>query len=103
MKIYDIKVELDARNDLYVGAEFYDEQEKGIGDYFWDSLLSDIESLLIYGGVHEKHHGFYRAPAKRFPFFIYYFIEDNIAYAVAVLPMKERPSLIETTLTDRSS
>ena len=101
MKIYDVKVELEARNDLYVGAEFYDEQEKGIGDYFWDSLLSDIESLLIYGGVHEIHYGFHRAPSKRFPFFIYYFVEDNIVYVVAVLPMKEQPILIETTLVER--
>ena len=101
MKIYDVKVELEARNDLYVGAEFYDEQKKGIGDYFWDSLLSDIESLLIYGGIHEKHCGFHRAPSKRFPFFIYYFVEDSIVYVVAVLPMKEQPNLIETTLVDR--
>lgn len=55
----------------------------------------------MYGGVHEIHYGFHRAPSKRFPFFIYYFVEDNIVYVVAVLHMKEPPSLIETTLVDR--
>ena len=34
-----------ARDDLSDGFDFYEQQEKGLGDYFQESLFSDIESL----------------------------------------------------------
>jgi hypothetical protein len=33
-----------ARDDLAEGFRFYDRQQQGLGDYFLDSLLSDIDS-----------------------------------------------------------
>jgi len=45
---------------------FYDQKEAGVGNYFWDSLLADIESLVIYAGIHNKKYGFHRMFAKRF-------------------------------------
>ena len=51
---------LDAAEDLELGKAFYDSQEKGIGDYFVDSLLSDIESLRSFHGIHKMDFGFYR-------------------------------------------
>ena len=39
--------------DLERGARFYDEQEIGVGDYFKDCLISDIDSLLLYAGIHK--------------------------------------------------
>jgi hypothetical protein len=42
----------DAADDLDEGRAFYEEQGKRIGDYFFDSLLADIESLVIYAGIH---------------------------------------------------
>ena len=38
----------------------------GIGEYFWDSLFADIESLVIYAGVHVREHGLCRMLSKRF-------------------------------------
>jgi hypothetical protein len=43
-----IQVLTDAENDLIAGRNFYDKHGKTVGDYFWDSLLSDIESLIIF-------------------------------------------------------
>jgi hypothetical protein len=43
-----------ARNDLSDGFKFYERQEPGVGDYFLESLFSDIESLRLYAGVHPK-------------------------------------------------
>jgi len=37
----------DAVNDLNEGKSFYESKETGVGDYFWDTLLSDIESLAL--------------------------------------------------------
>ena len=49
------------------GKGFYDSKEPGVGDYFFDSLPADMESLFIYAGVHIRVSGLYRMLAKRFP------------------------------------
>jgi len=37
----------DVPRDLREGKSFYDELESGVGDYFWDSIIADIESLVL--------------------------------------------------------
>jgi hypothetical protein len=61
-----------AEKDLVEGFEFYERQLVGLGDYFLDSIFSDIESLQLYAGIHAVHFGYCRLLAKRFPFAIYY-------------------------------
>jgi hypothetical protein len=48
----------EAERDLLDGSRFYESQQEGLGDYFLDSLFSDIESLQLYGGIHSRHFGF---------------------------------------------
>jgi hypothetical protein len=47
-----IEILSDAEEDLIAGARFYERQVTGLGDYFLNSIYSDIDSLLIYGGIH---------------------------------------------------
>ena len=54
MKINDIVILREAAIDLSEGKDFYDQKEMGVGDYFWDSLIADSESLVIYAGIHNK-------------------------------------------------
>jgi len=49
-----------AMEDLYRGRLFYEKQEAAIGDYFFDSLFSDIDSLSLYYGIHPLHYGYHR-------------------------------------------
>jgi hypothetical protein len=46
-----IKVLSSAIEDLYQGRLFYEKQGEGLGEYFFDSLFSDIDSLVLYGGI----------------------------------------------------
>jgi hypothetical protein len=92
MTAKDVVILKEVADDLNDGKAFYDKREPGVGDYFWDSLLADIESLVLYAGIHRKEHGFYRMLAKRFPYAIYYDVADDIAYVIAVLPMSSNPS-----------
>lgn len=101
MKVSDVFVIKDAVDDLSEGKAFYNLQEDGVGEYFWDCLVTDIESLIIYGGIHSKHSGLYRMNSKRFPYIIYYDIIDTAAYVTAVLPMRKNPAWIQKTLTSR--
>ncbi len=102
MKVKDVVTLKEVANDLNDGKAFYDQREVGVGNYFWDSLVADIESLIIYAGIHNKKYGLYRMLAKRFPYAVYYEIENEIAYVVAVLPMRRDPAWIERKLKERS-
>ena len=98
----DAVVVLDeAAEDLEAGKAFYDSREQGIGDYFIDSLLADIDSLQIFAGIHSVHFGFYRLLSRRFPFAVYYDIEGNIARVATVLDMRKDPAWIRAELTER--
>jgi len=101
MKVKDVYVMGEAIGDLNEGRSFYDLQEIGVGDYFWDCLISDLESLIIYAGIHRKKMDFYQMFAKRFPYAIYYEIAEEIAYVVAVLPMRRDPARISEQLKGR--
>jgi hypothetical protein len=56
-----------AFHDLAGGRDFYEHQGERLGDYFLDSLFSDIDSLVLYAGIHRKVSGFHRLLSKRFP------------------------------------
>lgn len=56
-----------AKDDLADGFEFYERQSRGLGDYFLDSLFADIDSLIVYAGVHRVEFGYHRALARIFP------------------------------------
>ena len=56
-----------ARDDLSEGRLFYEKEGEGLGEYFFDSLFSDIDSLTLYGGIHPKFFGYHRMLSKRFP------------------------------------
>jgi hypothetical protein len=67
-----VRVLRPALNDLVAGRRFYDRQQRGVGDYFFDSMFADIDSLTLYGGIHRIEFGFHRKLASRFPYAIYY-------------------------------
>jgi len=52
---------------------------------FFDALLTDIESLHFYAGIHLQEYGYYKMLSKRFPYAIYYEILDDVARVIAVL------------------
>ncbi len=91
-----IKILPIANDDLLNGYHFYEQQEKGIGSYFLDSLFSDIDSLLIYHGIHPIFFNkYYRLLSKRFPFAVYYTIESQDIIIYAVLDCRKKPAWIE--------
>jgi len=75
----------EAECDLDEGRDFYDGIESGLGDYFAASVASDIESLKLFAGIHVQHFGFQRALSNRFPFGIYYLVEQEVISVYAVL------------------
>jgi hypothetical protein len=88
----------EAERDLEIGADFYESQKAGLGLYFNDCLTSDIESLKLYGGIHEEYCGFHRSLSKRFPFSIYCKLNGDWVEIYAVLDARQDPRKIDAAL-----
>lgn len=99
-----IKILSTAIEDLYEGRLFYEKQGYGLGEYFFDSLFSDIDSLVLYGGIHVKFFGYHRMLSKRFPYAIYYKIEgESLVVVYRVLDLRRDPKKIQKSLKTMST
>jgi plasmid stabilization system protein ParE len=88
-----IKILDAAQDDLASGYRFYEAQEKGLGSYYLDSLYADIDSLMLFAGIHLIiKGGYYRMLAKRFPFAVYYRIVEKDVLVHAVLDCRLSPA-----------
>lgn len=88
-----------AQADLCHGFSFYEAQLKGLGSYFLDSLSAEIDSLVIYAGMHPLVSGdFHRLLAKRFPFAVYYRMSDEVISVYAILDCQRNPERIKKRL-----
>lgn len=81
-----------ALDDLTNGFQFYEDQGEGLGVYFLESLFSDIDSLVLYAGIHRKVFGYHRLLSKRFPYAIYYAKESGTVFVKAVLDCRRNPT-----------
>ncbi|MCJ8328551.1 MAG: type II toxin-antitoxin system RelE/ParE family toxin [Lentisphaeria bacterium] len=89
-----------AKIDLIDSYSFYEEQSHELGQYFLDCLFSDIDSLMLYGGIHPLQHDiFYCMLAQRFPYAIYYRIENQTVTVFAVLDCRQDPENIKDRLS----
>ena len=100
MNSWRIKIQRAAKEDLRSGYEFYNAQEVGLGDYFYDCLMSDIDALAYYGGVHRQYHGFYKALSSRFPYAIYYKLSEGFVKVYAVLDTRRKPARNDARLDE---
>jgi hypothetical protein len=94
-----IKLLDSAEKDLLDGFEFYERQSKGLGNYFLESLFSDIDSLNLYAGIHAIHFGYNRMLSKKFPFAIYYKSDKEIIRVYAILDCRRNPAWIRNRLS----
>lgn len=94
-----IEITPGAEQDLLAGYTFYERQRGMLGNYFLDTLFADIDSLLIYAGIHQVFFGsFHRALSKRFPCAIYYKVLGETIRVYAVLDCRQDPSAIPDRL-----
>jgi plasmid stabilization system protein ParE len=95
-----IEILSEAENDLIAGAKFYERRGAGLGEYFLDTLYSDIYSLLLYAGIHREMFGFHRSLSLRFPYAIFYRFERDkqLVRVYRVLDLRRDPLWIREQL-----
>lgn len=89
-----------AVSDLIQGFHFYEEQEPGLGSDFLTTLYADIESLQIYAGIHRKAcRNYHRLLSRRFPFSVFYTVQDQTVRIRAVVDCRRNPAWIRRHLS----
>jgi len=97
----NVHTSAEAEDDLFNGFEFYEQQSPGLGNYFAENLRSDIRSLCLHAGIHRKILGYHRLLSKRFPYEIFYRIDDDEVTVVRVFDCRRDPRWIERQLRMR--
>ena len=68
-RLHFVRIEIlpEARDDLIAGFRFYEHEAPGLGSYFRESIVGDIDALASMGGVHGKVFGYHRSRVNAFP------------------------------------
>ena len=93
-----VQILASAVDDLRAGQLFYENQGPELGSYFLDSLFSDIDSLVLYGGIHAEVFVHHRLLSKRFPYAVYYTLEEDLVLVRRVLDLRRNPNRIRQDL-----
>ena len=94
-----VRILASAINDLIAGRKIYDRQGEGLGDYFFDSIFADIDSLALHGGIHLKVFNHHRYLSSRFPYAIYYQMNtDSEVIVHRVLDCRRNPAKTKRAL-----
>ncbi len=91
-----------AEADLQGAYQFYEDQQNGIGDYFLDSIYSEIDSLVLYAGIHACVFGYHRQLCRRFPYAVYNSIDPDVISVWRVLDLRRDPAWIVSQLRSSS-
>ncbi|MBP6506223.1 MAG: type II toxin-antitoxin system RelE/ParE family toxin [Opitutaceae bacterium] len=93
-----IRILKSALEDLVAARGFYDQQQAGVGSYFFASLFSEIDSLAINAGIHPIRLGYHRLLARRFPYAVYYRLSGSEVLVYRVLDCRRDPNWIRRAL-----
>ena len=80
-----------AESDLLAGYRFYERQSEGVGNYFLNTLYSEIESLRLYAGIHPLVRDYFRLVSRRFPYAVYYKTQGEDIQIWRVLDCRKNP------------
>ena len=94
-----IKILRSAHDSIIEGFNFYKAQEQGLGANFIESIMADIRSLHITGGGHQiVQSGFHRKVCSKFPYSIYYKVENSDLNIHRILDNRRDPNWISKQL-----
>ena len=93
-----IRLSETAIDGLNQGYWFYEEKELGLGNYFKDTLLGEIEGLRVTAGIHRVVYHHHRLISRVFPFAVYYKFEDYEVKVWAVVDCRKNPDWIRDQL-----
>jgi hypothetical protein len=90
---FKIVIEPRAIFDIQEAVDYYDFKQIGLGEYFFQALEDNIEVVRNNPFFQIRYKDYYGLPIKKFPFIIFYFIqeEEKIVYVVSVFNTSLNP------------
>ena len=81
-----------SRDDLELAFSWYERQRRGLGFDFLDCVESAIQNISTYPEMYQiRYRDFRGCPIRRFPFSIFYTIEQNEIVVHSVFDNRQDP------------
>ena len=99
---YSLRFLPEVEEDVIAGYEWYEEKSKGLGEdflrIFYASAIEISRNPLIYPKVHEE---FRRRLLRRFPYAVYFTVENSEIIVFGLFHCARDPRSIRTELGNR--
>jgi len=81
-----------AKNDVELALEWYEKQRRGLGFEFLDCIEIALKEIITFPQMYQLCYSNYRRNViRRFPFSIFYTIEDNEIVIHSVFDNRQNP------------
>jgi toxin ParE1/3/4 len=81
-----------AEEDLRLAIKWYEDQRVGLGFEFLDCVEFAVKRIIAFPESYEKpYKSYHRCVVRRFPFSVFYTIEDDIIIVHAVFDNRQDP------------
>lgn len=86
-----------AEEDVYLAAQWYEEQRSGLGSLFAQAITSLIDRIADNPAAFPIiRNGMKRAVVRQFPFAIYFRLDGDQVVIIAVLHVRRHPARWQT-------
>ncbi|MEP6804643.1 MAG: type II toxin-antitoxin system RelE/ParE family toxin [Flavobacterium sp.] len=92
--IFEVVIEPRAILDIQNAVDYYEYKKTGLGERFYQVVDSHIEILTKNPFFQVRYKDYYGFPTKKFPFIIFYFIDEKLKtlYVLSVFNTSQSPS-----------
>ena len=90
--IYELTWRPQAKDEFDEAYDWHETQRAGLGDAFAKEVHESLELLKRNPKIHAKeYHEIRKSVLKRFPYSIYYYIEDKTVVVLSIFHGKRNP------------
>jgi plasmid stabilization system protein ParE len=94
---YSFSLTSEAVQDLKEAYEWYDDKLAGLGKEFLTSVKATLNQVsrnpFLFPHVSEKRNYFRRAVIRKFSYLLFYRVENDHIYIIAVISSRRDPSI----------
>jgi hypothetical protein len=99
---YDLRFLPEVEEDVIAGYLWYEEKARGLGEEFLRVFYACVNELLRNALLYQKVYGeFRRRLLRRFPYAIYFRVEQNEILVFGLFHCARDPRTIRLSLSDR--
>lgn len=93
---YKLIIKPEAENDLYEAIEWYKEQNENLPSQLLNEVEIGLNNIQKYPEHYQKRYKEIRITfTKKFPYGIYYTLENEIIFVHAILHNKQNPKSVD--------